>query len=89
MIGDALSKDHARLFAEIPPHLSVSEFVQRAKGRSSRRIQQEFKHIRKRHWGSGSGRGGHFSITSGNITDNIIMRYLDNHTHKDGFSPST
>lgn len=26
--------------------------------------------------------------TSGNITDDIIMRYLDRHTHKQGFCPS-
>lgn len=31
---------------------------------------------------------GYLSTTSGNITDDIIMRYLDRHTHKDGFSPS-
>lgn len=37
-----------RMFVEIPPHVSVSDFVRRAKGRSSRKIQQEFEHIRKR-----------------------------------------
>nr|WP_239025813.1 transposase [Sphingomonas paeninsulae] len=33
-----------------PPHVSVSDFVRRAKGRSSRNIEQEFEHIRKRYW---------------------------------------
>jgi hypothetical protein len=31
---------------------------------------------------------GCFSTTSGNITDDIIVRYLDQHPHKDGLSPS-
>jgi putative transposase len=31
--------------------LSVHEIIRRAKGRSSRNIQQEFEHIRKRYWG--------------------------------------
>lgn len=88
IVSGALSKDHARLFVEIPSHVSVSEFVQRAKGRSSRRIQQEFEHIRKRYWGQGLWARVYLSTTSGNITDDIIMRYLDKHTHKDGFSPS-
>jgi len=69
-------------------HVSVSDFVRRAKGRSSRKIQQEFEHIRKRYWGQRFWQRGYFSTTSGNITDDIIMRYLDRHTHKNGFSPS-
>lgn len=51
IVSGALSKDHVHLFVEIPPHISASQFVQKAKGRSSRRIQQEFEHIRKRYWG--------------------------------------
>jgi putative transposase len=40
-----LSRDHVHMFVEIPPHIAVSQFVQRAKGRSSRKIQSEFEHI--------------------------------------------
>jgi putative transposase len=83
-----LSHDHVHMFVEIPPHVSVSDFVRRAKGRSSRKIQQEFEHIRKRYWGQRFWQRGYFSTTSGNITDDIILRYLDKHGHKDGFSPS-
>ena len=89
IVSGVLSKEHVHMFVEIPPHVSVSDFVRRAKGRSSRKIQQEFEHIRKRYWGQRFWQRGYFSTTSGNITDDIIMRYLDRHTHKDGFSPST
>jgi putative transposase len=51
IVNGALSRDHVHMFVEIPPHVSVSDFVRRAKGRSSRKIQQEFEHIRKRYWG--------------------------------------
>ena len=88
IVNGALSRDHVHMFVEIPPHVSVSDFVRRAKGRSSRKIQQEFEHIRKRYWGQRFWQRGYFSTTSGNITDDIIMRYLDRHTHNDGFSPS-
>ena len=60
-----------------------------AKGRSSRKIQQEFEHIRKRYWNQRFWGRGYFSTTSGNITDDIIMGYLDRQIRKDGFSPST
>jgi putative transposase len=37
---------------------------------------------------SASGRGAYFSTTSGNITDETIMNYLDPHTNQNGFSPN-
>lgn len=40
IVNGALSRDHVHMFVEIPPHVSVSDFVRRAKGRSSRKIQQ-------------------------------------------------
>lgn len=50
IIKALLSRDHVHMFVEIPPRVAVSAFVQKAKGRSSRRIQQQFEHIRKRYW---------------------------------------
>ena len=79
IVSGALSRDHVHLFVEIPPHIPVSQFVQRAKGRSSHRIQQEFEHIRKRYWGQRFWARGYFSTTSGNITDDVIAAYLDRH----------
>ena len=82
IIEGMLSQDHVHMFVEIPPKVSVSQFVQRAKGRSSRRIQQEFEHIRKRYWGQRFWARGYFSTTSGNITDEVIKSYLAQHAHK-------
>ena len=42
-----ISSDHIHIFANIPPHIKVSEFVQKAKGRSSKKIQEEFPILRK------------------------------------------
>jgi putative transposase len=47
IINMALSRDHVHLFVEIPPHIAVSDFVLR----SSRKIKQDFEHIRKQYWG--------------------------------------
>ena len=80
IVNGVLSSDHVHIFAEIPPHLSVSEFVRIAKGRSSRKIQQEFPEIRKKYWGCHFWGRGFFSSTSGNVTDEIINNYIDNHT---------
>ena len=80
IVNGVLSSDHVHVFVEIPPHLSVSDFVKIAKGRSSRKIQQEFPDIRKKYWGCHFWGRGFFSSTSGNVTDDIINNYIDNHT---------
>ena len=80
IVNGILSSDHVHVFVEISPHLSVSDFVKIAKGRSSRKIQQEFPDIRKKYWGCHFWGRGFFSSTSGNVTDDIINNYIDNHT---------
>ena len=80
IVNGVLSADHIHLFVEIPPHVSVSEFVKVAKGRSSRKIQMEFPEIKKQYWGCHFWARGFFSSTSGNITDDIINNYINNHS---------
>ncbi len=57
------------MFVEIPPHIAVSDFVRRVKGRSSHRVEMEFPDLRKRYWGRHFWARGYFCTTSGNITD--------------------
>src|ERR1700730_3549355 len=57
IVSDVLSKEHIHMFVEIPPHIAVSDFVRRAKGRSSHRVQMAVPELRKRYWGRISGRG--------------------------------
>jgi putative transposase len=76
IVNGVLSSDHIHIFAEIPPHVSVSDFVKVAKGRSSRKIQQEFPEMRKRYWGRHFWGRGFFSTTSGNVTDEMINAYM-------------
>ena len=86
IISGVLSADHIHMFVEMLPKIAVSDFVRRVKGRSSRKIQQEFEHIRKRFWGQRFCARGYFSTTSGNVTDDVIQAYLECHTPT-GFSP--
>ena len=48
-----LSSDHIHVFVNVPPHIKISDFVQKAKGRSSKRIQEEFPSM-PTSWGLGS-----------------------------------
>lgn len=80
IINGVLSSDHVHMFVSIPPSLSVSDFMRKVKGRSSHKIQLEFPALRKRYWGRHFWGRGYFSTTSGAITDDVILQYLEAHT---------
>ena len=62
IVRGVLAGDHVHMFLSIPPKLSLSDVMQRIKGRSSRRIQMEFPELRKRCWAGDFGHGGIFRL---------------------------
>ena len=46
------------------------------KGKSSRKLMMEFKHIQKQYWGRHLWARGYFAASSGNVTDEAIMEYI-------------
>jgi len=85
ILNGLVSNDHIHIFCSIPPHIAVSGFVKKSKGRSSRKVQQEFPELRNRYWGKHFWSRGYFSSTSGNVTDEVINEYINNHF--DGNNP--
>ena len=73
-----VSKDHVHLFVSVPPSISVSKLVQQLKGKSSYKLLQENKQLQKEFWGRHLWGRGYFVATSGNITDEVIMEYIEN-----------
>ena len=88
IVRGVLARDHVHMFLSIPPKLSLAYVMQRIKGRSSRRIQMEFPDLRKRYWGQRFWARGYFSTTSGNVTDDIILNYLELHSKPDATGAS-
>ncbi|WP_419901095.1 IS200/IS605 family transposase [Kiloniella sp.] len=80
IVKGVLSDNHVHMFVEIPPRLSVSDFRQKVKGCTSRKIQQEFPELRKRYWGQRFWARGYFCTTAGNVTEQTILDYIENHT---------
>lgn len=46
-----ISKDHVHVFVSVPPQLAPSKLMQYIKGKTSRKLMMEFKHIQKAFWG--------------------------------------
>ena len=78
IIRGHVSKEHVHLFVSIPPQISVSKFAQYVKGKTSRKILQENPALNKKFWGQHFWSRGYFATTSGAITDEVIMQYIEN-----------
>ena len=50
----AISPDHIHMLLSAPPHLAPAKLVPYIKGRSSRKLQEEFPELRKRYWETAS-----------------------------------
>jgi putative transposase len=72
-----VSQDHVRLFVSCPPHVSASYLMQRVKGKSSRILLREYSHLNKACWGRHLWARGFFVASSGNVTDEVIMQYIE------------
>ena len=70
-----ISRGHVHLF--VSPSLSASKVMQYIKGKTSRKILMEFPHIRKKYWGGPIWGRGYFVASSGNVTDEVIMEYIE------------
>ena len=78
IIKGHVSKDHVHLFVSLPPQVTISRLVQRLKGKTSFKLLNEFAHLRKTYWGRHFWARGYFCCSSGNVTDEMIIQYIEN-----------
>src|ERR1022692_528281 len=55
-----------------------AKLVQYIKGRSSRKLQEEFPELRKRYWGPHLWARGYFCATVGAVDEQVIKAYIEN-----------
>jgi putative transposase len=77
-----IAVDHVHLLLSVPPNIAVSDLVQRLKGRSSRKMLDEFGELRRQFWGQHLWARGYFVASSGNVTDEVIAQYIEMQTEK-------
>lgn len=81
ILKGVVSKDHVHMLIEYPPKTSLSDLVKRLKGRTSRILQQEFPQLRKQYWGRHFWAIGYGAWSTGNITEEVVKKYLEHHRH--------
>ena len=89
IVRGSVSPDHIHMLVSAPPKLSVSKMIQYVKGRSSRKLQEEFPALKKRYWGQHLWARGYFCATVGAVDEDTIKRYIEDQKWdgdgKDGF----
>ena len=85
IVQGAVSADHVHVLLSCPPTLSPSKIMQSIKGKTSRKLMMEFKHVQKQYWGRHFWARGYFVASSGNVTDEAIAEYIRG---QDGTEPS-
>ena len=85
ILQGAVSGDHVHVLLSCPPHLSASKIMQLIKGKTSRKLMAEFKHLQKMYWGRHFWARGYFVVSSGNVTDDVIKEYI---RIQEGIEPS-
>ena len=69
--------DHVHLLLSVPPSMSPSRVMNAIKGRTSNRLMREFRKLNREYWGRHLWARGYFVATSGNVTDDVLRRYIE------------
>ncbi len=77
IIKGHVSVNHVHIFVSVPPHVSVSQLVQSLKGKTSRKMLMGYKSLSRVFWGRHMWARGYFVASSGNVTDEVIIKYIE------------
>ena len=77
IIRGAVAPDHIHMLVSAPPDMAPAKLVQYLKGRSSRRLQDEFPELRKRYWGQHLWARGYFCASVGAVDEETIKKYIE------------
>ena len=80
IVKGSVSSDHVHMLVSCPPNISVSEMMQYLKGRSSKKLQEEFPELKKRYWGQHLWATGYFCRTVGTVSEEMIKDYIEKQT---------
>ena len=69
--------DHVHLLLSVPPKMATSQVMQAIKGKTSYKLLHNFRTLDKQFWGRHLWARGYFVASSGNVTDEVIAKYIE------------
>ena len=76
ILSGKVASDHIHVLVAYRPHVDVSMIVQWLKGISSRILLPEFPHLKKKFWGRHFWARGYLAVSTGNLTDEMVQKYI-------------
>jgi len=89
ILKGVISKDHVHIHIEYRPSQNISDIVKRLKGRTSRRLQEEYSELGKKYWGRHFWAIGYGVWSTGNITDEMVQEYLEHYRNPSNLDNDT
>lgn len=77
IVRGAVAPDHIHMLVSCTANIAPAKLVQYLKGRSSRRLQDEFPELRKRYWGQHLWARGYFCASVGAVDEDTIKKYIE------------
>jgi len=68
---------HLHMLVSAPAYYSPAKIAQYLKGKSSYRLQREFRALQKKYWGQHLWGRGYFCATVGAVTEEQVKRYIE------------
>ena len=88
ILKGVVGKEHVHMHIEYPPKESISGIMKQFKGRTSRKLQDEFKYLKKRYWGQRFWSSGYGGWSTGNVTEEMVQKYIENHERNSNYDDS-
>jgi len=80
-----VQKDHVHLIVDVPPKVSISNFMGRLKGQTATKIFNQFRHLRKKpYWGNHFWSKGYCVDTVG-LNSEMILKYVKYQEEKERY----
>ena len=84
IVSGNVRQNHIHMLVSAPTDISPAKIAQFLKGKSSFRLQREFKDLQKRYWGQHLWTRGYFCATVGAVNEEIIKKYIENQSDDEG-----
>jgi putative transposase len=84
IVSGNVRANHVHMMVSGPTNISPAQIAQYLKGKSSHRLQREFRELQKRYWGQHLWARGYFCATVGAVNEEMIKKYIENQTEEEG-----
>lgn len=82
VVSGNIRSNHVHLLVSCPSDLAPSRIAQHLKGKSSYRLQREFRELQKKYWGQHLWARGYFCASVGSINEEMIRQYIENQSEE-------